>query len=127
MNSPGKKVLELAEITALLKANKCAHYKYDDVLEYLNVILASSPSDISFQEELTLEHLLVEVFYREEFNPANEGLQCNGCNYASLIIEVLKNRKYKINISIVSILCKTLQAGKFKDSFIDKIKALIWR
>ena len=117
MNSPGKKVLELAEIAALLEGSKCPHYKYDDVLKHLGVILESPLPNISFQEELTLEKLLLEVFHIEKFNPDDEGFQCKGCNYAFLIIEVLRSRKSLK--SIVSTLYKTLNFREFKSSFID--------
>ena len=110
MNSPGKNAVELTEITGLLRGNKCPHYKYDYVLQHLNKILASSLPNISFQEELIMEKLLLQVSLEGKLNPANVRLLCKGCNYAILIIEVLMNRKSLG--SIVSTLCKTLKAGE---------------
>ena len=110
MNSTGIKVRELTEIATLLERNKCAHYKYDDVLEHLNVILALLPIIISFQEELALKKLeesLLQVFSVENF----EVVQCSGCNYASLIREVLKRSQ---SIGLISALCKTLNSGELE-------------
>ena len=117
MDSPSNTVRELAEIADLFQDIKCVHYNYDSVLEHLNLKLAPIPPIISFQEEQTLEKLLLEVFHEEKFNPGDDGFPCFGCNYAFLIIEVLRNRKSLR--SIVSTLCKTLNAAEFKDSFID--------
>ena len=104
MNSSSTKVHELTKITVLLGRNKCAHYDYEDVLNHLNMKVTPPLPNLSFQEEQTLEKLLLGVFHEEKSNPDNEGLQCKGCNYASLIIEVLRNRKSLR--SIVSTLCK---------------------
>ena len=82
--------------------------------------LAPNPPNLSFQDEQTLENLLLDVFFPihdEKFNPDDEGFQCKGCKYALLIINVLRCRKSLT--SIVSTLCKTLNAGEFKSSFID--------
>ena len=39
MNSPGRKVRELAIISMLLQEHKCAHYNYEDVLKHLRLVL----------------------------------------------------------------------------------------
>ena len=113
MNSTGINVRELTEIATLLERNKCPHYKYDDVLEHLNVILALLPIIISFQEELALKNIeekLLQVFSVENL----EVVQCSGCNYASLIREVLTRSQVLGVIGVISALCKALNSGKLK-------------
>ena len=121
MNSTGIKVRELNEIITLLERNKCPHYKYDDVLEYLKAVLAPLPLIISFREELalekmqellTLEELLLGVFSVE--NTTAEVVQCNGCYYALLIREVLTRSSFLGVIGVISDLCTTLISREFE-------------
>ena len=113
MPSPSKRVLELTLIKALLEGNTCDHYNYDKILKHINMKLTPNPQNLSFQEEQTLENLLLEEFLEVLLT----SLYCKGCNCAHLIINVLRCRKSLT--SFVSTLCRTLYAGEFKSAFID--------
>ena len=93
MNSSSTKVRELTKITVLLGGSKCEHYDYDDVLKQLSMKITPPPPtpppppppNISFQEEQTLEKLLLEVFHEEKSNPDNKGFGCKGWMHLCLV------------------------------------------
>ena len=123
MNSPGRKVRELAIINALLQEIECTHFNYEDVLKHLRLTLAPPPPkitplpNISDLEEQTIEELLEQVFFPTP--KVNRDIQCNGCKYAILIREVLVKRE--LTESIIGPLSRALSSGQFENLKIDSI------